>query len=141
MPAPTVLVIDPCWDSREISSTILRHVGFRVLSVEDPDQGLEIAALEQPDVVVTELFRRAESRWHCLERLTKDPRTRGLPVIALSVYARAEDAQRAREAGAIRFLDKPVPPSQLVAAVRRVLARRGADATRRQPVDPPAASA
>jgi len=51
-----------------------------------------------------------------------------IPAIALSAYARAEERQRALEAGFQMHIAKPFEPAELVAAVSRLAAERPAPA-------------
>jgi CheY-like chemotaxis protein len=46
------------------------------------------------------------------------------PAAALTAYARAEDRQRALDAGYQTHLAKPVDPAELIAAVARLAGRR-----------------
>jgi len=50
------------------------------------------------------------------------PERRGLPAIALTAFARGEDAAKARQAGYGVHLPKPVDPSRLFSTIASVLA-------------------
>jgi CheY-like chemotaxis protein len=64
-----------------------------------------------------ELMRKVRAR---------EPERGGLiPALALTAYARAEDAQRALEAGYQAHVAKPVEPAELATAVANLVGRRG----------------
>jgi len=48
-----------------------------------------------------------------------------IPAIALTAYARAEDAKHAHEAGYQHHMAKPVDANALVGAIERLLPSRG----------------
>jgi CheY-like chemotaxis protein len=55
-----------------------------------------------------------------------DERQRNIAVIALTAYVRPEDQARVHEAGFQAHLEKPVDPSALIGAIRRLaVAPRG----------------
>jgi CheY-like chemotaxis protein len=61
----------------------------------------------------------------------REPERGGLiPALALTAYARAEDAQRALEAGYQAHVPKPVEPAELATAVANIVGRRGDDRAR-----------
>jgi len=49
-----------------------------------------------------------------LRRLQADPRTREIPVLALTAAASRADAQRGEAAGFYRYLTKPIKVSEFV---------------------------
>jgi two-component system cell cycle response regulator DivK len=66
---------------------------------------------------------------HVVHKLKSSAATRHIPVIALSAHATFEDEQRARAAGCDAFFTKPLPPQDLLAAIRALHAR-AADSSR-----------
>lgn len=128
MARDTVLLIDPNEDSREIYSLLFAHHGYRVCAVGDPDDGLAVAALDHPSVVVTELFTRTESGWRILDALRANPATADIPVIVLTAYALPDD--RARASSADVFLPKPCAVQRVVGEADRLCHRdRGGGCT------------
>ena len=120
--APLLLLIDPHRDTLEICRTIFERNGCRVLEARGPGEGVEMARVRRPDVVVTEVFERTARGWAIVETLRGDPGTAELPIVVLSAYALEEDRARALRAGASAFLAKPVVLEELVEAVRRLCA-------------------
>ena len=56
-------------------------------------------------------------------KLKGDPATAKIPVIAVTAQAMTGDAQRAKEAGCIDYVTKPIDATRLLAAVDAVFAR------------------
>jgi CheY-like chemotaxis protein len=56
-----------------------------------------------------------------LQRLRADPRTRGVPAVAVSADALPDSVARGRQAGFADYLTKPVDLDRLAAVLRSVL--------------------
>ena len=50
--SPSVLLVEPSSEAREVLSTILQLRGLRIFEAEEPRRGLELAREQRPDVIV-----------------------------------------------------------------------------------------
>jgi CheY-like chemotaxis protein len=97
---------------------------FEVLAAEDGQKGCEMAATEQPDIILMDLEMPVVDGWEATRRLKGNPQTRDIPVIVLSAHALAGEREKAIAAGCDEFDTTPIEFNRLVATLRRVLARR-----------------
>ena len=97
---------------------------FEVLAAEDGQKGCEMAATEQPDIILMDLEMPVIDGWEATRRIKKDPKTQDIPVIALSAHALAGEREKAIASGCDEFDTKPIEFERLVATLRRVLAAR-----------------
>jgi two-component system cell cycle response regulator DivK len=97
---------------------------FEVLAAEDGEKGCEMAAAEQPDIILMDLEMPVVDGWEATRRLRNNPKTRDIPIIALSAHALAGERDKAIAAGCDDFDTKPIEFDRLVATMRRVLASR-----------------
>ncbi len=97
---------------------------FEVLVAENGEKGCAVAAAEQPDVILMDLEMPGIDGWEATRRLKANPRTRDIPIIALSAHALAGSREKALAAGCDEFDTKPVEFDRLVATVRKVLAAK-----------------
>ena len=97
---------------------------FEVLAAENGEKGCEMAATEQPDIVLMDLEMPVVDGWEATRRLRDNPQTRDIPIIALSAHALAGEREKALAAGCNEFDTKPIEFDRLVATLRRVLASR-----------------
>ena len=99
--------------------------GFRVSQAHNGLQALERALDLLPDVVVTDLNIPGIDGFELTRRLKHDPRTREIPVIAVTGYAAfAADPERAHRAGCDVVLPKPCSPDDLESAIRSLIGER-----------------
>jgi CheY-like chemotaxis protein len=94
---------------------------FEVLAAEDGQKGCEMAATEQPDIILMDLEMPVVDGWEATRRLKGNSQTRDIPVIALSAHALAGEREKAIATGCQEFDTKPIEFDRLVATVRRVL--------------------
>ena len=94
---------------------------FEVLTAEDGERGSEMAAAEQPDIILMDLEMPVVDGWEAARRLKGNRQTQDIPIIALSAHALAGEREKAIAAGCEEFDTKPIEFDRLVATVRRVL--------------------
>jgi signal transduction histidine kinase len=117
-----VLLVDDEPDAREVVSEVLRAFGAEVASVDSVDSALETVVPFAPSVLVSDIGMPDKDGFMLVRRLRElDAPLSDLPVIALTAYARRDDARRVLAAGFRRFLSKPTDPATLATAVRSVV--------------------
>jgi CheY-like chemotaxis protein len=97
---------------------------FEVLAAENGEKGCEMAAAEQPDIILMDLEMPVVDGWEATRRLKGNPTTRDIPIIALSAHALAGEREKALAAGCNDFDTKPIEFDRLVASIQQILARR-----------------
>ena len=97
---------------------------FEVLAAENGEKGCEMAAAEQPDIILMDLEMPVVDGWEATRRLKGNPTTRDIPIIALSAHALAGEREKALAAGCNDFDTKPIEFDRLVATIQQILARR-----------------
>lgn len=120
MPRPILLVEDD-EDSRTLYRLALEYFGYRVMEARDGADGVEAARGELPGLVIMDLSLPVLDGWDALRQLRADPATAGVPALALTGHVTERDRERAEAAGFDLFLPKPVPPSEVLDHVRRIV--------------------
>jgi len=123
---PLVLVVEDYQDAREMYAAYLQFSGFDVAEAGNGIEAIEKTRELLPDIVLMDLALPRMDGWEATRRLKNDPRTRHIPIVALTGHALAGHAEGAREAGCDAFVTKPCLPDALVAEIKRLLdAQRG----------------
>ena len=115
-----ILLVDDYPDNRDIYVQFLTYSGLRVEEAENGHQALEKAFALRPDVIVMDLSLPGLAGWEATRRLKQDPRTRDIPVIALTGHALAGHSKGALDAGCDAFITKPCLPERLLAEIRTI---------------------
>lgn len=119
--AATALVCDDAAFARDLIGDALEGAGLIVLArVGTADAVVAEAAARRPDVILLDLVLPDRSGLAALEEIRRaEPEARVIVCTALSERGVTAEALRL---GAREVLVKPVPPTRVIEAVRRVLA-------------------
>jgi CheY-like chemotaxis protein len=119
LPRPQrVLVVDDSPDARELWTVWLQFWGFAVEPAANGLEAIRKARTFQPHLVLMDLWMPIVDGLQATETLKADPHTKDVPVLALSADTFSLVGERAIQAGADRFLAKPVSPDALLDAIR-----------------------
>jgi len=121
-----LLLVEDNEMNRDMLSRRLIRSGYEVVLALDGAQGVALAASEAPDVVLMDMSLPVLDGWEATRRLKSDPKTRTLPVIALTAHAMAGDEAKARQAGCDDFDTKPVEYTRLLSKIEGLLQKRKA---------------
>lgn len=117
-----ILIIDDEDDIRELAHISLERVGgLRVITASSGEQGLALAASEQPDAIVLDAMMPGLDGTQTLERLKADPGTEQIPVVFLTGSVQQVEQDRFQALGAVATLTKPFDPMRLAADLRACL--------------------
>ncbi|NOY13366.1 MAG: response regulator [Deltaproteobacteria bacterium] len=100
---------------------VLQKEGFTVHKATTDVEGLRLAELLQPQLIITEIHLPKIDGNAMFKALQKNCDTMDIPVIVLSTRTSAEDEYQLLEAGFFDVLAKPVDPTRLLARVRHTL--------------------
>jgi len=115
-----ILTVDDSASMRALLNHALTSQGFDVAQAEDGEVALEWLALNEVDVVITDINMPRLDGFGLIEKLRQGNRHRDRPILVLTTESSEEKKARARSAGATGWIVKPFDPEKLVAAVRRV---------------------
>ncbi len=118
-----ILVVDDEADGREMLTHMLQGWGARVRSAGSADEALAALGDERPDLLISDIGMPRVDGYELMRRIRALPESgaRELPAIALTAFARSEDAVKAQQAGYGVHLPKPVDPSRLYSTIASVL--------------------
>jgi DNA-binding response OmpR family regulator len=119
--AQRVLIVDDEPDIRDGVSRWLNAAGYETLTAVDGSQGIASAARHRPQAILLDMLMPGKDGMETLADLRADKQTIDIPVVMLSASLR--DEQRALDAGARFFVDKPYDGKKLVAAVKAAIER------------------
>jgi signal transduction histidine kinase len=118
-----VLIVEDDADSRNVLALLLQKLGALVEAVPSAREAVERVTHRRPDVLVSDIGMPDEDGYSLIRRVRQMPAeaTRKLPAIALTAYARQQDAEAALGAGFNCHLPKPVAPAQLIKAIKGIV--------------------
>jgi CheY-like chemotaxis protein len=124
MAAPKILLVDDEGLMLALYKAHIERAGYRLVTAKSGEEGLEVAPREMPDLIVMDVIMTGMSGLAALRELKNKEATKGIPVVIVTAaVSQQHDAARQESAlsGAIRFLTKPISPSQLLAEIQQIL--------------------
>jgi putative two-component system response regulator len=124
-----ILVVDDDVGVAVFLRRVLEGDGHEVRVAYDGQEGLDMVAEAQPDLIVLDLNMPRMNGLEVCYRLKQSPATRHLPILILTGREANDSRVPAWELGADEYLSKPLHPKDLVARCRSLLrAKRRIDA-------------
>src|SRR5688572_23003093 len=117
----SVLIVEDNAVNARLLGEILKAGGHWSRVAEDGNEGLRIAREWLPAIVITDLQMPGMDGLTLTRLLKADPATTMIPIIVVSAHAMPEHCAAAKEAGADRFITKPVRFQSFLAEVADVL--------------------
>lgn len=123
---PRVLIVDDERINVETLAWILKEAGFTPLRACSGPMGREIAAREQPELIILDIIMPGESGFETCARLTADPATADIPIIFISGLDDVDNKVKGLKLGAVDYVTKPFAREEVLARVKiHIRLRRG----------------
>jgi two-component system, cell cycle response regulator DivK len=123
--AQRILVVEDNERNLKLIRDVLQFAGYEIVEATSGEQGVALAQDCEPDLVLMDLQLPQMDGTEALRLLRESPRTRDVPVVAVTAFAMREDRERAFGAGFDGYLQKPISIRALPEQVRGVLAGKG----------------
>src|SRR3954468_18110294 len=94
-----ILLVEDNELNRDMLSRRLGRKGYEVAVAVDGRQGVELALAGSFDLILMDMSLPELDGWEATRLLKDDPRTRAVPIIALTAHAMAGDREKALVAG------------------------------------------
>ena len=118
-----ILIIEDNIDVRENTAEILELANYKVCSAENGKEGLEMAKLTKPDLIICDIMMPIINGYEVLLHLNKDKLTASTPFIFLTAKTEKTDIRKGMNLGADDYLTKPFEENELLEAVASRLKR------------------
>ena len=121
-PRARILYVEDSAQNRDIIRRYLSSK-FDLSEAEDGEGGIERALRELPDLILMDLSLPRIDGWEATRRIKATPALRHIPVFAVSAHVGSDERIRAKNAGCVEYLTKPIDQKHLVAMIQKHLAR------------------
>jgi two-component system cell cycle response regulator len=116
-----LLVVDDIATNRAVLRAKLTARYYDVIDAACGEEALELAAREQPDLILLDVMMPGIDGFETCRRLRADPATLHIPVVMLTALEGREDRLCGLDAGADDFLSKPCEDMALFTRVSSLL--------------------
>jgi CheY-like chemotaxis protein len=116
-----ILLVEDNETIRGAFGMLLEESGYSVLHAGSGAEAERIAAEDSPDLILMDLGLPDANGLDVTRRLKADPRTREIPVVALTGRALETDKDACIQAGCVGYLTKPIDTVRLLDMVSSYL--------------------
>lgn len=120
-----ILIVDDDPDLRQALKLRLRANQYETVHAVDGYSAIALAYKEHPHLIILDLGLPAGDGFVVLDRLQKDDKLSGIPVIVLTARDAPSSEQRCLHAGAAAFFQKPADNAELLGVIRATLKTTG----------------
>jgi CheY-like chemotaxis protein len=101
------------------TSVLLQRLGYHMHTFKTAEEALEILNIAEIELVLTEISLPGMDGVELLKRIKGDPKTRKIPVIILTSSKDQAVKNACLQEGCAAYLQKPVDPDALYAAIQK----------------------
>jgi len=112
-----ILLIEDNLDIRENTAEILDLARYKVFTATNGKEGVEIAQIEKPDLIICDIMMPILDGYGVLHLLSKNEETSGIPFIFLTAKSERSDFRKGMEMGADDYITKPFDDVELLNAI------------------------
>ena len=113
-----ILYVEDNEDNIYVLESRLKRRGHAVVIARDGASGVQLAAIERPDLILMDLSLPVLDGWEATRQIKAAQQTRHIPVIALTANAMTGDREKALAAGCDDFDTKPIIIARLLDKIR-----------------------
>ena len=121
MAGELILIIEDNEKNRKLVRDVLQVKDYKTIESETAEEGLKLALEKSPALILMDIQLPGMDGITALKQLRADPKTKGIPVIAITASAMTHNRQTMLAEGFDGYQTKPITLKDFLEEVRRVL--------------------
>ncbi len=114
----TLLIIEDSPSELELMSHYLADTGFNIMKATSAKEGLQVALVQKPDVIITDVVMPEMSGFELCRLLRRNPVTKNLAIVICSSKNSEIDQLWGIRQGADVYITKPYTREELLQAIK-----------------------
>lgn len=116
-----ILIVEDNEMNRDILSRHLKRLRFEVITASDGEEGVRLAGIDSPDLILMDINLPVMDGWEATRRLKAAAETKRIPIIAVTAHAMTGDRDKIIRAGCDDYIAKPVDIEALIDKIENLL--------------------
>ena len=108
----TILIVEDNLKNLKLCRDLLELRGHTILEATDGEEGINLARLHKPDLIILDIQLPALSGLEAVKVLRQWNETKDIPIIAFTAFAMKGDEERFLESGFTGYIPKPINTRQ-----------------------------
>lgn len=123
--AKKILMIDDSATSLVMNRIVItKHTPHEVLTADNGPEGLKLAALLKPDLILLDVMMPGMDGLEVCRKLRSQPATAKIPVVLLTYRSGDDIVRRGFESGCNAYLNKPLEDAKLTETINQYLGEK-----------------
>ena len=122
-----ILIVEDNPRNMRLIEMTLRSDDYTLLKANDGETALDIAAREQPDLILMDIRLPGMNGLDVTKKLRKIPAFSNTPIIGLTAHAMKGDKEKVLDSGCDAYLSKPINTRELPGIITEMLTQRQKD--------------
>lgn len=122
---PTVLIIEDNEQNMYMLSYLLSQNNYNIIEAYNGKDGLKMAHENHPEIILIDIQLPDMDGYEICNKLSHNGLPKSTVIIAVTSYAMGGDKEKALEAGADGYLEKPINPDTFVIQMESIVNGKG----------------
>jgi len=123
--ARILIVDDSATQVYSLRKILMKH-GHEVIVAGDGAEGVQVAKVELPDLILMDVVMPKLNGFQATRQLTRDTATQHIPIIMVTTKDQETDKIWGERQGAKRYITKPVDEDYLINTINEVMGKLSA---------------
>ena len=119
-----ILLVEDNEMNRDMLKRRLMRKGYEVSIAVDGREGVELSRSQHPDLILMDMSLPVMDGWEATRTIKSYPKTKAIPVIALTAHAMAGDREKCLAAGCNDYDTKPIEFPRLLQKIELLLQQK-----------------
>ena len=120
-----ILIIEDNEKNRKLARDVLQVKGYKTIETETAEEGIKLAIEQLPALILMDIQLPGMDGMTALKQLRANPKTKSIPVIAVTASAMTYKRQTMLAEGFDGYQSKPISVKDFLGEIERVLASHG----------------
>lgn len=116
-----ILIVEDSPTDRAIAESVCKNNGYDVITVDEGEKALEIAAEKKPDLILLDVILPKQNGFQICRQLKKNPETESIKVILVTSKSQPSDKFWGMKQGADEYIPKPYDENDLLDAIDKLI--------------------
>tara|TARA_R110002111_G_scaffold46643_5_gene83852 strand:- start:1741 stop:2121 length:381 start_codon:yes stop_codon:yes gene_type:complete len=117
----TILIIEDNEQNMYMLSYLLSQNNYNIIKAYNGKEGLKMAHDNHPEIILIDIQLPDMDGYEICNKLSHNGLSKSTTIIAVTSYAMGGDKEKALEAGADGYLEKPIDPETFVNQMRSII--------------------
>jgi twitching motility two-component system response regulator PilH len=117
-----IMIVDDSPTDAHLLQKMLEKNGYQTLTAGDGNEGIEVARLLRPDLILMDVVMPGLNGFQATRELSSNPETSSIPVIIVTRKDQKVDRVWGIRQGARDYITKPVSETDLLSLINEALA-------------------